>query len=79
MTFQVTVNDGNGGTANGSVNVRVHPAGDATHNDMVDVSDLLALAQAWNSSQGDPRYNPSCDFNNDGLVDAADLLILSDN
>jgi hypothetical protein len=79
MTFQVTVNDGKGGTANDSVNVRVYLAGDANHNDIVDVSDLLAVAAAWGTSQADPMYNPSCDFNNDGLVDAADLLMLSNN
>jgi hypothetical protein len=77
MTFQVTVNDGKGGSANDSVNVRVYLAGDASHNDAVDISDLLAVGQAWNTSQADPRYNPSCDFNGDGLVDAADLLLLA--
>jgi hypothetical protein len=79
MTFRVTVNDGKGGTANDSVNVRVYLAGDATHNDAVDVSDLLAVAEAWNSIAGQPRYDPACDFNNDGLVDTADLLMLGNN
>ncbi len=79
MTFRVTVNDGKGGTANDSVNVRVYLAGDATHNDVVDVSDLLAVAAAYASSVGDPRYNPACDFNGDGLVDVADLLLLANN
>jgi len=79
MTFQVTVNDGRGGTANDSVNVRVYLAGDATQNDVVDMSDLLAVAAAWASGAGDPRYNPLCDFNGDDSVDAADLLLLADN
>jgi hypothetical protein len=79
MTFQVSVNDGNGGTANDSVNVRVYLAGDASHNDVVDISDLLAVGAAWGTSQGSPEYDASCDFNNDGLVDAADVLMLADN
>ncbi len=79
MTFRVTVNDGKGGTANDSVNVRVYLAGDATHNDVVDISDLLVLAAAYASSEGDPRFNPACDFNKDGAVDATDMLLLSNS
>jgi hypothetical protein len=77
MTFQVTVNDGRGGTANDSVNVRVYLAGDATQNDVVDISDLLAVAAAYPSTTGDPKYNPACDFNKDGAVDATDVLLVS--
>ncbi len=79
MTFGVTVNDGQGGTADDSVNVRVYLAGDANRSDVVDISDLLALGAAWASTVGDPRYNPSCDFNNDGAVDASDMLMLEEN
>jgi hypothetical protein len=77
MTFEVTVNDGGGGTAYDIVNVWVYLAGDANRNDAVDVSDLLMLADAWDSRLGDANYNALCDFNTDGSVDASDLLALA--
>ncbi len=74
MTFEVTVSDGKGGTAYDIVNVWIYLAGDANRNDVVDVSDLLVLADAWGSRLGDADYNALCDFNNDGSVDVTDLL-----
>jgi outer membrane protein assembly factor BamB len=51
--------------------------GDANHNAVADVSDLLLLAGSWGSTTGQPNYNPDCDFNGDGSVDAADVTILA--
>ena len=74
MTFTVTVNDGKGGQANDSVNVRVRMLGDVNQDDGVDVLDLLILVDAFGSVKGDPDYDPACDFNHDDGVDVIDLL-----
>jgi hypothetical protein len=79
LTFTVTVDDGNGGTASDSVNVRVYMLADANRDDMVDVVDLLTLVDAFGSLNGDPNYDPTCDFNNDNAVDVVDLLDLVGN
>jgi ribosomal protein L24 len=74
MTFTVTVNDGKGGQANDSVNVRVRMLGDVNQDDGVDVLDLLIFVDAFGSALGDPDYDPACDFNHDDSVDVVDLL-----
>jgi hypothetical protein len=79
MTFAVAVDDGKGGQATDSVNVRVYMLADANRDDMVDVVDLLTLVDAFGSLNGDPNYDPTCDFNNDNAVDVVDLLTLVEN
>jgi len=53
--------------------------GDANHNAVTDVSDLLLVAASWGTTTGHPKYNPDCDFNTDGVIDTTDLLILADH
>lgn len=53
--------------------------GDTNNDDTVDYYDLLALASAYSSSQGDDNYNSNTDFNGDGTVNFSDLLVLADN
>jgi hypothetical protein len=79
LTFTVAVDDGKGGQATDSVNVRVYMLADANRDDMVDVVDLLTLVDAFGSLNGDPNYDPTCDFNNDNAVDVVDLLDLVGN
>ena len=43
----------------------------------VDWRDLLILARAYGSSEGDRAYDPSVDLNEDGEVNWRDLLILA--
>jgi hypothetical protein len=77
MSFQVTVSDAGGKNASDTINVRVYMAGDGTHDDKVDISDLLNLSRAYGSSQGQASYDPQYDFTGDGVIDASDLLSLS--
>ena len=52
--------------------------GDINIDGAVDVLDLLALANSWALSQGNPGYDSRCDLNSDSTVDVIDLLILAD-
>ena len=79
MAFAVGVSDLCAGQASDGVSVRVYMLGDATHDDSVDVQDLISLGAAWDSSVGQENYDPSCDFNRDGAVDVVDLMILGEN
>jgi len=59
--------------------VTVTISGDINGNYRVDHKDLLLLASAYGSEDGDPNYIPEADINNDGKVDHKDLLILAAN
>ncbi len=52
-------------------------AGDANADGIINVMDLLTLAQSWTLSEGNPNFNMGADFNEDGLVDVRDLLVLA--
>jgi hypothetical protein len=54
-------------------------AGDANNDNSVDVFDLDALVQAFNSLPGETNWNETADFNCDGSVDVFDLDILVRN
>ena len=45
----------------------------------VDWKDLLILARAYGSEEGEPSYVPEADFNSDGKIDWKDLLVLARN
>ena len=51
--------------------------GDSNGDGKVDFSDLLALAQAYGSSAGDPRFLQYFDFSGDGRIGFDDLLALA--
>ena len=51
--------------------------GDIDLSGTIDVVDLLILADSYDASSGDPRYDRSCDLNSDGVVDADDEAILT--
>jgi acyl-CoA thioesterase I len=53
-----------------------HPA-DINRSGRVDGGDLLLLALAFGTFDGNPRYSPAADINNDGRVDGGDLAILA--
>ena len=52
------------------------PGGDANNNNVANISDLLILIAAYNTSSPNAGYNPNADFNGDGSDDISDLLIL---
>ena len=53
--------------------------GDIDGGGRVYLSDLLAVAQAYNSKPGDGNWNPDADLSCDDRVYAADLLIVAQN
>ena len=54
--------------------------GDVNNDGVVDLLDLLAMANSWAANGGvDRAYDPWCDLNNDGTVNVIDLLILADS
>ena len=53
--------------------------GDIDEDGKVDSSDLIILAQAFGSQEGDPNWDEKCDLNGDGKVDTEDLLLLAQN
>ncbi len=51
--------------------------GDANNDGIVNVIDLLMVANSFNSAAGLPNYDPRCDFNGDGWINGIDLLTLA--
>ena len=70
-----TASDAAGDPGMPSSAVSVHLSGDVTGDGTVDFSDLLALAQHYNS----PAEPSQGDINGDGVVDFKDLLLLAQN
>lgn len=52
--------------------------GDVNRSGRVDGTDLVRLALAFGSKQGEERYRRSADINRDGIVDGFDLSILGE-
>ena len=76
-TFQT--HDQNGHDWAPYLDVTATLAGDVNNDGSVDLLDMLAFADAWGSSAGDPNYDEEADFNLDGSVDLLDLLALAPN
>ena len=65
-------------TASNIVFFATHP-GDIDDNCHVYLSDLMELADAFNSHPGDPDWNPCADMDCDRHIYLSDLMILADN
>jgi hypothetical protein len=48
--------------------------GDVDGNGFVEVKDILAIALAYGSSPGQPKYKPELDVNGDDFIDVKDIL-----
>jgi len=59
----------------GQVKVRI--MGDVNGDGKVDGRDIAAVAAAFNTKPGDPRWNPNADFNRDNKVDGRDIAIIA--
>ncbi|HEX76816.1 MAG TPA: hypothetical protein G4O03_00120 [Dehalococcoidia bacterium] len=49
---------------------------DANGDGKVDLLDLVAVAVAFNTTSGDPSYNPNADLNSDDTIDIFDLVLV---
>ena len=61
----------------GTVMIKI--LGDINGDGQVGWRDLLILAMAYGSIEGEPGYVPEADFNSDGKIDWKDLLVLARN
>ena len=53
--------------------------GDATNNNVINLSDLGLLISSYNKVVGDPNYAPNADLNKNGVVNLSDLGLLISN
>ncbi len=82
LSLAITASSDCNAQGTGSVDVQVRLMGDCYPDEgdnSVDVEDLLTLADAFGSVEGDADYNALCDFNSDGSIDVLDLLYIADN
>lgn len=49
--------------------------GDYNKDGIIDVTDLVAVSEAYGLTIDDPSYKPQLDFNSDGIIDARDMHI----
>lgn len=75
LTFEITVEDGNGGFASELVIVQILMAGDATGDDVVNDADRLLVEDRYING-GTPGIDGEGDLNSDGVVDLLDLTIV---
>ncbi|MDH5788351.1 MAG: hypothetical protein OEZ40_08690, partial [Candidatus Bathyarchaeota archaeon] len=54
--------------------VMIVHVGDVDPNRFVEIKDLLAIALAYGSYPGHPKYHPNLDINNDAFIDVKDIL-----
>ena len=57
----------------------IYPTGDINRDCVVDIFDYNLWVEAYDSSAGDPNYNPNADLNGDGTVDGVDYVILNNH
>lgn len=43
----------------------------------VDIVDIMQVASRWNTSIGDPNYDPTYDLNGDGDIDIVDIMMVA--
>jgi hypothetical protein len=41
---------------------------------VITVVDIMLVVARWNTSEGDPDYDPAYDLNGDGYIDVADIM-----
>ncbi|MFQ6068230.1 MAG: CARDB domain-containing protein, partial [Candidatus Bathyarchaeia archaeon] len=54
-------------------------SGDVDGDRDVDIFDIVRMASAYNSQEGDPKYDPNCDIDGDGDVDIFDIVAAAGN
>lgn len=75
INYTISAETAESSLTNGTITV-VHP-GDVNGDEIVDIFDLVLVANAYGSSKGDPSYIPNADINDDGTIDIFDLVLVS--
>ncbi len=71
--------DQSGGYYGPYLTVTATLAGDINNDGTVNVMDLLRLANAWLSREGDPNWDAGADLRQDGQINVMDLLALAND
>lgn len=50
---------------------------DGIQNNVINISDIMEIAKAFNSSAGDGKYDPGYDFNKDNAVNISDIITVA--
>lgn len=53
--------------------------GDIDGDGSVNIFDIFAIAEAWNTAHGDAAYNPAADLDGDGSINVFDIFVLAEN
>lgn len=53
--------------------------GDVNHDGIVNINDATQMAMAWQTTEGQPRYNPHADFNMDNTINIIDATTIGRN
>ena len=61
----------------GQVTVTASIPGDLDGDCDVDVVDIMMVASHWNTTEGQPGYDPACDMDDDGDVDVVDIMLVA--
>ena len=82
MMFTYDPTDGTGLYMNGDAPVADEPVndemkGDSNGDEVVDIIDFAAFAQAYGSELGDENYDEIFDFNDDGAIDIVDFAMFA--
>ncbi|MCX6030332.1 MAG: S8 family serine peptidase [Chloroflexi bacterium] len=66
-------------TTEGSAQVRVvtYPTGDLDRSCLVDIYDIMFVANRWNTHTGNPNYLAAYDFDSDGDIDILDIMVVA--
>jgi hypothetical protein len=51
--------------------------GDLDGSGRVDIVDIMMVASRWNTSVGDPNYDPTRDLDSDGDIDIVDIMMVA--
>jgi hypothetical protein len=82
ISVNVTAVPGENDTSDNTLvngNLLVTFAGDVDGDLDVDIFDIVMIAGAYGSSEGQPKYNGNCDLDGDGDVDIFDVVIAAGN
>jgi len=59
--------------------ILVTVSGDVDGDFDVDIYDIVLIASAYGTQEGDPQYDPNCDIDGDGDVDIYDIVLAAGN
>lgn len=59
------------------VDIRQNKTGDLNNDGVINMRDVMIIADVFNSIAGAPDYNEACDLNNDGAINMVDIVVIA--